>query len=147
MSPKAPRPAGWEPSRAGLDDFAGRRESGLSLIQNSHATQASNRPHMVLREWRAMRKNTLRGFATVELPCGLIVRDVTVHEKNGRWWASLPARPQLDAEGRAVTNEAGHDNTQPCSAGAGRDLADRFSAAVVGLVRTEHPGDLDGDAP
>jgi hypothetical protein len=63
---------------------------------------------MRLLEWRALRKNTLHGFCVIELPSGLIIRDISIHEKGGKWWASLPARPMLDAEGRHVSNHAGH---------------------------------------
>jgi len=99
---------------------------------------------MRLLEWRAFRKNTLHGFAVVELPSGLVIRDVTIHEKNSKWWASLPSRPVLDVGGRQVTNPAGHKQYAALLGWRDRALADRFSVAVVDLVRAQHPDDLRG---
>jgi hypothetical protein len=90
-------------------------------------------------EWRTFRKNTLRGFAVVELPSGLVIRDVTVHEKAGKLWAGLPARPVLDSEGRHVSNHGGHKQYAAVLGWRDRALADGFSERVVELVRTEHP--------
>ncbi len=33
---------------------------------------------VTIRDWRPMRKNSLLGFARVELPSGMIVADVTI---------------------------------------------------------------------
>jgi hypothetical protein len=102
------------------------------------------KPRMKLLEWRPMRKNTLHGFAVVELPSGLVVRDISLHQKAGKWWASLPSRPVLDAEGKHVSNHAGHRQYSALLGWRDRNLADRFSAALIELVRAEHPADLDG---
>jgi hypothetical protein len=101
---------------------------------------------MRLREpFRALRRNTLRGFAVVELPSGLVIRDIGIHWKGGKWWASLPARPVLDAQGRHISNHAGHKQYATLLGWRDRDLPDRFSAAVVELVRAAHPNDLAED--
>ena len=87
-----------------------RAEAGIEYARRQPDTknhQSTQSRRMKLVEWRARQQNTLRGFATVELPSGLIIRDVAIHEKAGKWWASLPARPQLDADGRQVKNAAG----------------------------------------
>jgi hypothetical protein len=97
---------------------------------------------MVLREWRPMRRNTFRGFAVIELPTGLVIGDVSIHEKGGRFWASLPARPMLDQDGQQIRNHAGQVQYAAVLEWRNRDLANRFSRAVVELVRREHPGAL-----
>jgi hypothetical protein len=44
--------------------------------------------------FRPYTKNTLRGFADLELSrIGIVIRDCTWHEKNGKEWISFPARP------------------------------------------------------
>lgn len=44
--------------------------------------------------FRPLEKNTLRGFLTIRLSdVGLVVKDVCLHEKNGKRWLSLPAKP------------------------------------------------------
>ena len=109
-----------------------------------NASNDTSKPRMKLLDWRASRKNTLHGFAVIELPSGFVIRDVSIHEKAGKWWAGLPARPILDSAGKQVVNHGGHRQYAALLGWRDRDLADRFSAAVVELVRTEHPADLDG---
>jgi hypothetical protein len=44
-------------------------------------------------KFRAFEKNTLKGFADLELTrVGLVLRDCTLHEKNGRAWIGFPAK-------------------------------------------------------
>jgi hypothetical protein len=45
-------------------------------------------------------KNTLRGFVDLELTrVGLVLRDCTRHEKNGKEWIGFPARSYTDKDG------------------------------------------------
>jgi hypothetical protein len=44
-------------------------------------------------KFRPFAKNTLKGFADLELTrVGLILRDCTLHEKNGKEWVGFPAK-------------------------------------------------------
>jgi hypothetical protein len=95
---------------------------------------------MVVREWRPVSKNALRGFCSIELPNGLQIDDIAVHVRGGRAWVSLPARPMLYADGRQVMRN-GRPQYISIIRWRNRDLVDRFSAAVVELVR-----DVDPDA-
>ena len=54
--------------------------------------------------WRPYQRNTLLGFATIEHASGLVISDVTVHGRDGRFWAGPPARPKLDGDGIALRN-------------------------------------------
>ena len=132
-------------SRAG-SRYAEQQSSTPPEPTNQAASAGTSSPRLKLLEWRAFRKNTLHGFAVVELPSGLIVRDISVHQKNGKFWASLPARPMLDGDGRHVVNHSGKAQYAALLGWRDRDLADRFSVAVVALVRAAHPSDLDEDA-
>ncbi|MGO9261736.1 MAG: hypothetical protein ACLQU1_36350 [Bryobacteraceae bacterium] len=40
-------------------------------------------------------RNSLVGFADIRLTSGIVIRGLTVHEKNGSRWVSMPARPVL----------------------------------------------------
>lgn len=43
-------------------------------------------------------RNTLRGYADLELPqTGIILADCTFHEKNGKQWVTFPAQARLGA--------------------------------------------------
>ena len=52
---------------------------------------------MKILKFRRYEKNTLKGFIEVELPSGLIIKDITWHQKEDREWLGLPAR-QYDKE-------------------------------------------------
>jgi hypothetical protein len=53
--------------------------------------------------FRSFEKNTLRGFADLELSrVGLILRDCTWHEKNGKEWVAFPARSYQDKNGNTL---------------------------------------------
>jgi hypothetical protein len=49
--------------------------------------------------WKPHSKNTLRGFFTVTLPSGLILRNLMLHEKGDARWIGFPAREWVNAEG------------------------------------------------
>jgi hypothetical protein len=66
---------------------------------------------IVCDDWRALRRNTLLGFAAIKIQeLHLLIRDVAIHEKEGRRWAQLPAKPQIK-EGALVTDGAGRQNS------------------------------------
>jgi hypothetical protein len=96
---------------------------------------------MRLVSWKPMVKNSLRGFATVQLPIGLTIKDVPVLASSGKFWAALPSKPVLDAEGWHVKPD-GKPQYAAILEWRDRALADRFSATVVELVRQAHPDDL-----
>jgi hypothetical protein len=98
-----------------------------------------------LLNWRAVRKGeTLRGFASVELPSGMILHEVAVHlAANRRGWASPPARPLLDRDGRHMRDANGKGRWAPLIEFATRERSDAFSALVLRLVGEDHPGDLE----
>jgi hypothetical protein len=52
--------------------------------------------------WRRHEAGTLRGFCDLQLQSGLIFKGCAVHERGGTQWVSLPVRPQLDRDGKAL---------------------------------------------
>jgi hypothetical protein len=105
------------------------------------------RSRMRLVAWKPMVENALRGFATVELPVGLKIFDVPVLVSNGRAWAGLPGKPQIDREGKQKRDAQGRAEYVPLLAWRNKKLADAFSERVIALVLTEHPRALLEDAP
>lgn len=54
------------------------------------------------RNFKSLRKGeTLQGFLELQLPSGLILHDVTLHERDGKRWVGLPARSYIGADGVA----------------------------------------------
>ncbi|WP_424140280.1 hypothetical protein [Roseomonas chloroacetimidivorans] len=93
-------------------------------------------------EWKALSRNSLRGFATVRLRNGLAIKDVTVHCSNGKRWASLPSKPLIDKDGNAQRSQDGKIRYVPILEWPSRDVADRFSEAVVTAVEAAYPGQV-----
>src|SRR3954469_4604938 len=106
-------------------------------------TGGNNSSRMRLEAFKPIVKGALRGFATVRLPNGLTIADCPICTSNGRTWASLPSKPILDREGQHI-EEGGKKKYVPILTWADRATADRWSAAVVDLVRQHHPDALDG---
>jgi hypothetical protein len=54
--------------------------------------------------WRAHQSGALQGFIDLELrPSGcLLLHGCTLMESNGHRWIGLPARPQLDRDGKQL---------------------------------------------
>jgi DNA-binding cell septation regulator SpoVG len=46
-------------------------------------------------DWRELRKNSLLGFAKVELPSGMVISDVTILSGERGPWASPPSKPVI----------------------------------------------------
>ena len=101
---------------------------------------------MRLISFRSFVKGSLRGFATVQLPIGLTIEDCPVFVGRNSAWAALPAKPVLDRDGRQVKPD-GKPQYAAVLKWRDRDLNDRFSTAVVELVRQDYPAALNGEAP
>lgn len=111
-------------------------------MATQHPTETPARRHLRLLGWTPLRKGTLRGFATVELPIGLKIVDCPILASHGTIWAALPGKPQLDHDGRQRRD----DNGKPLYAAIldwkSRELPEVFSDRVFGLIREAHPDDL-----
>ena len=128
------------PGRAMPAAVADRRDGPTGALTRAAAT--APRRMMILRAWRPVdAPGTLRGYATIELPIGLIIFDCPVHISHGRPWAALPGRPIIDDTGRHAEDPArpGKRAWAPMGRWLDRDIAERWSARVVELVRGAHP--------
>jgi hypothetical protein len=123
------------PARPSDDERGQRPDAG--------PTRATELPSMRLISWKPLIKNSLRGFCSIELPIGLKVHDVPVLVSNGKTWASLPSKPVLDREGQHA-EVSGKKQYASILEWRDRELANRFSDAVLNLVRAQHPEALDG---
>ena len=94
---------------------------------------------ILIRDWRPMRKNSLLGFARVELPSGMVIHDVTILTGERGPWASPPSKPMIGRDGTALTDDKGKLRYSPVIEFASKEVRDRFSAAVVAALRASHP--------
>jgi hypothetical protein len=58
-------------------------------------------------DWKPRKSGTLRGFFTVNLASGLVLRELTLHERDGKWWISSPSKLMMGADGVALRDERG----------------------------------------
>jgi hypothetical protein len=92
--------------------------------------------------WRPLRKNTLVGFAGIEIrELGLKVHDLALHQKGDRTWAALPSRPWI-RDGAVVTDDAGKVQYSSIFEFTRSAVRDAFSAAVIRAVCERFPDAL-----
>jgi hypothetical protein len=113
----------------------------MANIANGLAVQA--RPDLRLLGFRAVRKNSLRGFASVKLPNGLVIYDITIGEASGKRWALLPSKAMVDRDGNLKRDASGKIRYAPVNEWGTPELRDEFSRRVADLVRRVHPGAFD----
>jgi hypothetical protein len=97
-----------------------------------------------LLKWTSRRQAALRGFADLQLPNGLSIYGCPVLFSHGRAWATFPARPQIGSDGQVIKVDNKTQYTRLIE-WSNRGVADRFSAAVVNLVRASEPEAFAGD--
>jgi hypothetical protein len=124
-----PRPAAQpiEPSD-GLSPYA---DAALDLACRAIITAPQTR----LDSLELPFKGSLRGFATLELPIGLKLIDCPVLIEPNGVSASLPSKLQIDRDGHQTTDANGKPAYAMTAEWRDREVADRFSAAVVALIR------------
>jgi hypothetical protein len=94
---------------------------------------------VVIEDWTAVERNTLRGFCRARMPSGVVYHDCGVHEKNGTWWVSPASKPMLNRDGQQIKDMAGKPLWFPVVTFASKALRDRFSSVVLDALRTTHP--------
>ena len=93
---------------------------------------------LVLRDFRAVTKNSLRGFATFEFPNGMVISDMPVHVKNDSAWVMFPSIPQLD-NGTHKKSPEGKGLYKKVIEWRDRELSERFSAAAIEIIKRDKP--------
>ena len=99
---------------------------------------------MRLLGWRRLRQGSLYGFAEIELPIGLIIKEIPVLRGPEGLWAALPSKIELNRVGHTVrTGGDGKPLYHEIMHWRSRRLKDAFSVRVVQLVRAQYPADLE----
>jgi hypothetical protein len=102
----------------------------------------SGQPALRVTAFRPLQRNTLVGHCMVEQPSGMILRDVAIHTRDGKWWASPPAKPIL-VEGKHALDDNGKGRWQTQIEFRSRAIRDRWSDAVVEALRIFAPATFD----
>ena len=89
--------------------------------------------------WRPLLKNSLRGFATIRQPSGMVIAEIAIHVRDGKAWASPPSKSMLDRDGRQMRDADDKPRWSVLITFADRPTQTAWSDAVVAAVRAEHP--------
>lgn len=90
-------------------------------------------------DWREMRRNSLLGFAKVELPSGMVISDVTILSGEHGPWASPPSKPMVGRDGAVLKDAAAKVKYQAIIEFASKDIRTRWSDAVIAAMKIAHP--------
>lgn len=90
-------------------------------------------------DWRPMPRNTLRGFAKLEFPSGMVISDVVILQSERGPWASPPSKPMISRDGSAMKDDAGKIRYVPVIEFVDRATRERWSDAVITALRESHP--------
>lgn len=90
-------------------------------------------------EWRPLRRDSLLGFAKIELQSGMVISDVTILSGDRGPWALPPSKPMLGRDGVAMKDQRGKIRYSPLIEFTSKEIRDRWSAAVIDAMRAAHP--------
>jgi hypothetical protein len=93
----------------------------------------------IIEDFRKVERNTLRGFARVRTPSGIVFHDVAIHQQGEAAWASPASKPLLNRDGQQMKDASGKAQWVPLVTFTSRELRDRFSAATIDALRISHP--------
>jgi hypothetical protein len=102
---------------------------------------------VVVEDFRARVQNTLRGFARVRFPSGLVNREIALHVAGGRAWALPPSRAMEDRDGAVLRDRDGKTRWQLLITFANKNSRDNWSAQVVAAVHEAFPDALQDAVP
>ncbi len=91
--------------------------------------------------FKTLERNTLQGFATLQLESGLIIADCTLHEKNGKRWVSPPSKPMIDRERKLVVDDTGKIKYVPIVDFVDGKVRGRWSDAAVAAIEAFRAAD------
>jgi hypothetical protein len=101
----------------------------------------SGKFNIMVTDFRALHRNTLRGFATIRIAeMRLEIRDVAIHARDDARWIQLPARPQLDRNGAPIRDATtGKIAYSTILEFFDRPTRDAFQHAVIAALLDRYP--------
>jgi hypothetical protein len=102
-------------------------------------TAAQARPGLRVVDFKPVRKGTLRGFASVKLPNGLVITDVVIGESSGKQWALLPSKAMIDRDGQLMRDAGGKIRYSPVIEWGTPALREEFSRRIAAIVVRHWP--------
>lgn len=101
-------------------------------------SEQSSRMPVTILEWKPVVRNSLRGFAKLQIGA-LMIGDCPVHDTQGRKWCGLPSKPMLDGDGNVKRGDDGKIRYVPLVQWATKAASERFSDSVVAALEEKYP--------
>jgi hypothetical protein len=98
---------------------------------------------IIIEEFVPVPRNSLRGFARVRLPSGLVLHDVSIHVKGDSSWVAPSSKPMIARDGPVIKGPDGKIKYSPVVSFATKELRDKFSASVIAAMRAHRPDMLE----
>ena len=90
-------------------------------------------------DFKPVVSGSLRGFSQVGSPSRTITHGCGIFEKDGRWWASSPAKPMLSKDEAVQPGSNGKKRYEPVVSFVDRATEQRWPAAVIEALRATFP--------
>lgn len=85
-------------------------------------------------EFKLISRNTLQGFATIEMTSGLVIKDCALHLSHGSEWCAPPSKPQVDQDGNARRGADGKLQYTPIISFTTKEIRDNWSSQAVRAI-------------
>jgi hypothetical protein len=106
-----------------------------------------DKPRTRLISFSRVNKGSVRGFYNVELPSGLILKEVSAHVSHYKTWAALRAKAMLDAGGNTMRDAGGKVRYAPVVEWGIPALRDEFSQSGAALAHLARADVFDAEGP
>jgi hypothetical protein len=97
-------------------------------------------PPVSISDFKPLHRATLRAFFAATMPSELVLRELMLHERDGKWWISFPSKPMVGGDGVALRDERNKVRYgAPLIEFASPLARNRFSEQVLEALRQAHP--------
>jgi hypothetical protein len=84
--------------------------------------------------WRPYLSGTLQGFFRLQLPSGLIINNLTLHQKGAKRWVGLPGVPQIEAGRHRIDPATGKPAYTPALEISDRQRRAKFTEQALAAL-------------
>jgi len=90
-------------------------------------------------EFKSLAAGALVGFCDVTLPSGMRLHRCSIFAKDGRTWASAPAKQMIGRDGTVQRDGTGKIRYEPTVSFTDKQTQTRWSDAVIEALRQAYP--------
>jgi hypothetical protein len=111
----------------------------LLAAPGTYGRCAVSQPAIVISDFKALHRNTLRAFFTAAMPSDLVFHELALHYRDGVWWVAPASKPMLSKDGAALRDDAGKVRYSPIVSFRTKQARDHFNRVVIAALKLAHP--------